>query len=188
MLRPVGRGARPSGRSPGSCWSSPRAARVWASMRPKISSEMPRMRSSAYVRSSLWRKIGRTLRFLHVAVATLDDLLVLVEAQHVTGGDAAREVRRDGVDPVEAGGGIDRLPVDAARSIPGGRSGVVRFTSIRPVVSTPGSGRSCAGPAGGSCSSRLPARCASDRAASSALVRSGSRASATWVASSEEWM
>ena len=50
-------------------------------------------------------------RLLHVAVATLDDLLVFVEAQDLSGGDPARDVRRERVDPIEALGGGDRILV-----------------------------------------------------------------------------
>ena len=50
-------------------------------------------------------------RLLEVAVAALDDLLVLVEAQHVAGADAAGEVGRERVDPVDGGGGVDRVVV-----------------------------------------------------------------------------
>ena len=60
----------------------------------------------------------------HVAVATLDDLLVLVEPQHLSGGQPAGEVRRERVDPVERRGGVDRglvaLPGDCQLPVAGG--------------------------------------------------------------------
>ena len=59
MLRPVGGPERPSGKSPGSC-SSPRRLRSSVSIRPKVSNASPTTPMSASIRSSFWRKIGRT--------------------------------------------------------------------------------------------------------------------------------
>ncbi len=56
----------------------------------------------------------------HVAVAAFDDLLVFVEPQHVSGAQAAGEVGRERVDPIERGGVVDRLLV----ALPGERKRV----------------------------------------------------------------
>src|SRR5215217_4884781 len=124
MLRPVGLAARPSGSSPGSCSWSPRAWRSWDSIRPKISSAIATMLVRAMMRSSLCRKIGRTL-VLVVAVAALDELLILVEAQHARGAQASGEVGRERVDAVGARGGGDRVVVagEAQRGAAGARGG-----------------------------------------------------------------
>src|SRR5215216_7461557 len=50
-------------------------------------------------------------RVLVVAVAALDELLVLVEAQHARGAEASGEVGRERVDAVGARGGGDRVVV-----------------------------------------------------------------------------
>jgi hypothetical protein len=43
------------------------------------------------------------------AVAAFHDLLVLVEAQDLAGGDPAGQVHRERVDPVERRGRVDRV-------------------------------------------------------------------------------
>ena len=112
MFRPVGLAARPSGSSPGSCCSGPSAARVWASISPKISSAIPTMLSECVDAVVVVQEDRPDLqRLFHVAVATLNDLLVFVEPQDLAGGDPAGEVRRERVDPVEARGCGDRVLV-----------------------------------------------------------------------------
>ena len=68
-----------------------------------------------------------------VAVAAFDDLLVLVEAQDLAGGERAGEVGRERVDAVERGRRGDRFVV----ALPGqGEAAlrVVTLASIRPVT------------------------------------------------------
>ena len=71
----------------------------------------------------------------HVAVAAFDDLLVLVEAEDLAGGDPAGEVRRERVDPVERGGRVDRvvvaLPGQGQLAVAGGDGDVDQAGDVR---------------------------------------------------------
>ena len=135
MLRPVGLAARPSGSSPGSCWS---VAERGAGLGFDQSEDQQRDPDDADQRVDAVVVVQEDRadleRLLDVAVAALDDLLVFVEAQHLAGGDAAGEVRRERVDPVEGRGGVDRVLV----ALPGRGSacpcGWRPSTSIRPVM------------------------------------------------------
>ena len=112
MLRPVGLAARPSGSSPGSCWLGAERGAGLGFDQPEDEQADPddaEQRVDAVVVVQEDRPDLQCL--LHVAVATLNDLLVLVEPQDVSGGDPAGEVRRERVDPVERSGGGDRVLV-----------------------------------------------------------------------------
>ena len=62
----------------------------------------------AWMRSSLCRKIGRTLSDCFVAVAAFDDLLVFVEPRTRSAVSAPGWLVASGVDAVGRGGGVDR--------------------------------------------------------------------------------
>ena len=76
-----------------------------------------------WMRSSLCRRIGRTLRVLCVVVTAFDDLLLLVLAQHFERGEPAGLVGRQRVDAVGLGRGGDRvlvaLPGEGWFAVPG---------------------------------------------------------------------
>ena len=134
MLRPVGLAARPSGSSPGSLLVVAERGAGLGFDEPEDQQRDPDDADQRVDAVVVVQEDRADLQCLfEVAVAALDDLLVLVEAQDVPGGDAAGEVGRERVDAVEGGGGVDRVLV----ALPGQVSlplRVLTLTSMRPVM------------------------------------------------------